>query len=67
MVMRFGVLQNYYSRAVQVRTTDVQSQMKILADHLAMAETLGLEKDMVQSLFEATHKASVDRQARLDT
>ena len=34
MVMRFGVLQNYYSRAVQVRTTDVQSQMKILADHL---------------------------------
>ena len=34
IVMRFGVLQNYYSRAVQVRTTDVQSQMKILADHL---------------------------------
>lgn len=34
MVMRFGVLQNYYSRAVEVRTSDVQSQMKILADHL---------------------------------
>ena len=34
MVMRFGVLQNYFSRAVAVRTTDVQSQMKILADHL---------------------------------
>ena len=34
IVMRFGVLQNYYSRAVQVRTSDVQSQMKILADHL---------------------------------
>ena len=34
MVMRFGVLQNYFSRAVEVRTSDVQSQMKILADHL---------------------------------
>ena len=34
VIMRFGVLENYFSRAVEVRTSDVQSQMKILADHL---------------------------------
>ena len=32
--MRFGILRNYFSRAVEVRTSDVQSQMQILADHL---------------------------------
>lgn len=33
-VMRFGILQSYYNRAVEVRVGDVQNQMKILADHL---------------------------------
>ena len=32
--MRFGILRNYFSRAVEVRTTDVQSQLQILANHL---------------------------------
>jgi len=32
--MRFGILRNYFSRAVEVRTSDVRSQMQILADHL---------------------------------
>lgn len=32
--MRFGILRNYLDRAVDVRTSDVQSQMQILADHL---------------------------------
>jgi signal transduction histidine kinase len=32
--MRVGILRNYFSRAVEVRTSDVQSQMQILANHL---------------------------------
>lgn len=56
-----------YKKSHNVTVVQMDRWKKILADHLAMAETLGLEKDMVQSLFEAIHKASVDRQARLDT
>ncbi len=33
-VMRFGILQSYFNRAVEVRVGDVQNQMKVLADHL---------------------------------
>ena len=32
--MRFGILSNYFQRAVEVRTSDVQGQMQILANHL---------------------------------
>lgn len=32
--MRFAILNNYEQRAVSVRTSDVQNQMKIIADHL---------------------------------
>lgn len=34
VVMRFGIMQSYFNRAVEVRTSDVQNQIKILADHL---------------------------------
>lgn len=33
-VMQFGILQSYFNRAVEVRVSDVQNQMKVLADHL---------------------------------
>ncbi len=32
--MRYAILHNYEQRAVSVRTSDVQNQMKIIADHL---------------------------------
>jgi signal transduction histidine kinase len=32
--MRYGVLENYEARAVDVRTSEVQTQMKIIANHL---------------------------------
>ncbi len=32
--MRYGILQNYEERAVEQRTTTVQNQLKILANHL---------------------------------
>lgn len=34
MFLRYGILQNYEQRAVSVRTSDVQSQFMILANHL---------------------------------
>lgn len=32
--MQYGILQNYENRAVSVRTSEVQAQLKILANHL---------------------------------
>ncbi len=34
MVLRYAILQNYEERAVSVRISDVQTQFKIVADHL---------------------------------
>ncbi|MDD2972520.1 MAG: ATP-binding protein [Lachnospiraceae bacterium] len=34
IVMRFGILENYVDRAVEVREKDVQNQIQILANHL---------------------------------
>lgn len=34
LVMRFGIIQSYFNRAVQVRSSDVSNQLTILADHL---------------------------------
>lgn len=33
-VMRYGIIQSYFERAIKVRTSSVQNQMVILADHL---------------------------------
>jgi len=34
MLMRYGILENYENRAVSVRTSEVQTQLKIIANHL---------------------------------
>lgn len=34
IVMRYGIISNYEDRAISVRTSDVQTQMKIIANHL---------------------------------
>lgn len=34
MILHYGILQNYEERAVSVKTSEVQTQFKILADHL---------------------------------
>ena len=36
LIMRYGILQNYESRAVSLRTAEVENQAKILANHLAV-------------------------------
>ena len=33
-VMRYAILQNYEQRAVNVRTSDISTQLRILANHL---------------------------------
>ena len=32
--MRYAILKNYEQRAVSVRTSDISTQLKLLADHL---------------------------------
>ena len=34
LVMRYGIVQSYFNRALQVRSSDVTNQLVILADHL---------------------------------
>lgn len=34
IVLRYGILENYEERAVSLRTSDVQTQLKIIANHL---------------------------------
>ena len=41
LIMRFGVLNNYEQRAVSVRQSDIQNQMKILSNHLITYNYLG--------------------------
>ena len=58
--MRFGILANYFQRAVEVRTSDVQSQMQILANHLISyqylddpsSEVVNAEIEQVANLYD---------------
>lgn len=60
MVLRYAILQNYEERAVSVRISDVQSQFKILADHLitynyladTSSEVVNAELAMLAELYD---------------
>lgn len=60
LVMRFGIIQSYFNRAVAVRTGDVQNQIKILADHLITynylqdptSEVVNAELNMLSNLYD---------------
>lgn len=57
--MRVGILENYESRAVDVRTSDVQTQLRIIAKHLitynylqdASSEVIGAELEQISNLY----------------
>ncbi|MBQ8246279.1 MAG: HAMP domain-containing histidine kinase [Lachnospiraceae bacterium] len=59
LVMRFGIMQSYFNRAVEVRTGDVQNQIKILADHLITynylqdptSDVVNAELNMLSNLY----------------
>ena len=59
-LMRYGFLQSYIDRAISVRTSDVQNQMQILANHLITynylednsSEVINAELDLLSNLYD---------------
>lgn len=59
-LMHYGILENYEERAVSLRATTVQNQLKILANHLITynylqdnsSEVINAELDMLASLYD---------------
>lgn len=58
--MRYAILQNYEQRAVSVRTSDITTQLRILANHLityhylqdTSSEVINAELDQLSSLYD---------------
>lgn len=58
--MRYGIVRNYEQRAVELRTVAVQSQLKIIADHLInedyfntnRSEVINAELEMLSNLYD---------------
>lgn len=59
VLMRAGILENYESRAVDVRVSDVQTQLRIIANHLitynylqdTSSEVIGAELEQLSNLY----------------
>ncbi|MDE7007532.1 MAG: cell wall metabolism sensor histidine kinase WalK [Lachnospiraceae bacterium] len=59
IIIRAGILENYEDRAVEVRTSDVQTQLKIIANHLITynylqdnsSEVIGAELEQLSSFY----------------
>lgn len=59
MVIYMGILSNYEERAVKVRTSDVQNQLKIIANHLitynylqdTSSEVINAELELLSNLY----------------
>ncbi len=60
LILRYGIVQNYEERAVSLRQTQMQNQMKILANHLitynylqdTSSEVINAELEMLSNLYE---------------
>lgn len=60
IVVRYGILDNYEDRAVDLRTSDVQNQLKIIANHLitynylqdTSSEVISAELEQLSSLYD---------------
>lgn len=59
-VMRYAILQNYERRAVNIRTSDISAQVRILANHLityhylqdTSSEVINAELDQLSNLYD---------------
>lgn len=59
IIMRVGILENYESRAVDVRISDVQTQLRIITNHLitynylqdTSSEVIGAELEQLSNLY----------------
>ncbi len=54
-----------YKKKNNVTVVQMDRWKKILADHVSAGEELGLDPELVKSLFEAVHQASIRCQSRL--
>jgi signal transduction histidine kinase len=60
LVMHYAIIENYEKRAVDVKTSEVQTQLRILANHLITAgylqdtssEVIGSELNMLANLYD---------------
>ena len=60
IIMRYAILQNYEERAVSLRTSDVQAQLRILANHLLTynylqdpsSEVINAELNQLSNLYD---------------
>lgn len=60
MILYVGILQNYEERAVEIRSNTVQSQLKVLANHLVTynylentdSDVISAELEMLSNLYE---------------
>ncbi len=60
VIMRYGILTSYEDRAVSLRTSDVQRQLNIIADHLiaysyltdASSEVISAELEQLSNLYD---------------
>lgn len=59
IIMRAGILENYENRAIEVRTSDVQTQLRIIANHLitysylqdTSSEVINAELEQLSNLY----------------
>lgn len=60
VILHYGILQNYEERAINVKTSEVQTQFKILANHLitydyltdTTSEVINAELDQLSTLYD---------------
>lgn len=60
VLLRYGIIQNYEDRAVSLRANTVQTQLKVLSNHLILynylqdnsSEVIGAELDMLSNLYD---------------
>lgn len=60
LIMRYAILQNYERRAVNIRTSDISTQVRILANHLityhylgdTSSEVINAELDQLSNLYD---------------
>ena len=52
-----------YKKKNNVTVVQMDRWKKILADHIATGKDIGLSEELVVSVFEAIHQASIERQS----
>jgi hypothetical protein len=60
IILTYGILENYEDRAVSVRTSDVQNQLNIIANHLITynyladnsSEVISAELEQISNLYD---------------